>query len=279
MRVWMLMGRGYERLLLMILWGLAALLVGCKPGAGTSTPVTDERREIPVLMYHEITSAKPAGQTVIAPETFAAHMQYLAAQHYVTPSAGELLEIRRGVRAAPQRAVVLTLDDGWKSQSYAVELLQKHKFKATFFIITGAAEGRFGPDYFTWAQVEALAREPRFTIGSHSVTHPWNPRDSLLTWAKGLPPGRSIADVRRELADSKRVLEARLGRPVTLWAWPCGWHSPELDGEALQAGYAAHFTTHEFRDVPTPHPGIPRYFVDGRWSAAELGRWLEGNGR
>jgi peptidoglycan/xylan/chitin deacetylase (PgdA/CDA1 family) len=243
-------------------------------GAGGRAPVRSASA-VPILLYHEIGVARtPPGPTAISVERFREQMDFLAVRGYTTLSIDQLLGFLDG-KAVPERSVVLTFDDGWKSVEAAVPLLEKHGFKAAFFIITGAADGRFGPDYLSWPQVESLARNPLFAIGSHSVTHPWDPANSFLTWCEGKPAGKSIEDVRSELLRSRESLEAHLHKRIDSWAWPCGWTNAQLTAEARKAGYRVQLTTFEKPNVPGVSPSeIRRYFVDGTWDINTFARFL-----
>jgi peptidoglycan/xylan/chitin deacetylase (PgdA/CDA1 family) len=67
-------------------------------------------------------------------------------------------------------------------------------------------------DLMTWGDLTSL--DPRVVeIGSHTVSH------AILT-------ALDSAAVRAEIEDSRRQLEARLGRPVDLFAYPNGAHDP-----------------------------------------------------
>jgi peptidoglycan/xylan/chitin deacetylase (PgdA/CDA1 family) len=68
------------------------------------------------------------------------------------------------------------------------------------------------------------------TFGSHTLTHPHLTALSEPEW-------------RRELTESKRLLEDRLGRPVETLAYPYGDFSPAIAAAAREAGYRAGFTT------------------------------------
>lgn len=79
-----------------------------------------------------------------------------------------------------------------------------------------AATPRFEPtqaerhelDVAGWSELRAL--DPAIvTIGSHTLTHP-------------ILPSLSPAEIEAEIAGSRRVLEARLGRAVELFAYPNG---------------------------------------------------------
>ncbi|NJM25757.1 MAG: polysaccharide deacetylase family protein [Bacteroidia bacterium] len=63
----------------------------------------------------------------------------------------------------------------------------------------------------TWQQVAELSRDPRVTIGCHTVNH--------------FPLSRLSQDeARKEITDSKSELETRIGKPVNHFAFPFGSH-------------------------------------------------------
>jgi peptidoglycan/xylan/chitin deacetylase (PgdA/CDA1 family) len=228
---------------------------------------------IPVLIYHEIaTDGRPAGETVISLERFEEQMRHLAAEGYRTLSVDELVAVMRG-RRAPRKAVVLTFDDGWKSALNAVPILERYRMKASFWIITGAG---IGIDYLEWSDIEQLARNPLFQVESHTVTHPWDPKDNLVTWLAGSVPGKDSAAVRAELVESKAALERRLGRRVDYLAWPVGWYTDEMVRMAKEAGYRALLTAEDGGNAPGDDVFyIKRVFVDGACDMASFRRLLK----
>ena len=198
---------------------------------------------VPVLTYHRISSRLPAGETVISPAMFSQQMEYLAEQGYTTLSMDELVATMQGTQPLPQKPVVLTFDDGWSSVLTAVPILNKHSFKASFWIITKFLHETENGTRLDYADIKKLAENPRFDIQSHSTTHPWDhPRSTLLSWVEGRTPGKGPADVRHELAESKRVLEMTLRRPVDYFAWPQGFYNEEMLQMAKDAGYKALLT-------------------------------------
>jgi peptidoglycan/xylan/chitin deacetylase (PgdA/CDA1 family) len=61
----------------------------------------------------------------------------------------------------------------------------------------------------SWDRARDMAACELVELGAHTVNHPWL---SAL----------SLADQRREILDSKRVLEEQIGRSVTSFAYPYG---------------------------------------------------------
>jgi peptidoglycan/xylan/chitin deacetylase (PgdA/CDA1 family) len=228
---------------------------------------------IPVLIYHEIvTDGRAPGETVISLDRFEEQMRYLAAEGYQTVSIDELVAVMRREGAAPRKAVVLTFDDGWKNVLNAVPILSRYQLKASFWIITGAG---IGYDYLEWSDIEQLARNPLFQVESHTVSHPWDAKDNLVTWMAASVPGRDRAAVRAELVDSKATLEAHLGRTVDYLAWPVGWYTEEMVQLAKDAGYRALLTAEDGGNAAGDDVfHIKRVFIDGACDMASFRRIL-----
>lgn len=82
----------------------------------------------------------------------------------------------------------------------------------------------------SWDELRRL--DPRVVaIGSHTLTHP-------------ILPSLSAADLEREVSHSRRLLEHRLQRKVTLFAYPNGDASPAVH-ECVKRNYSAAVTTEE----------------------------------
>ena len=236
----------------------------------------ESRRDagIPVLIYHEIVAGpgRASGETVIALDRFEEQMRHLATDGWQTISVDELVAIMRNERPAPAKAVVLTFDDGWKSVLAAVPVLERYRMQASFWIITGAG---IGNDYLEWSDIARLAKNPRFQIGSHTVTHPWDAKDNLVTWMTAPTRGKDRAAVRAELADSKAALEARTGRRVDYLAWPVGWYTDEMVQLAKDVGYRALLTAEDGGNAPGDSVfHIRRVFVDGACDLESFRRLL-----
>lgn len=83
-----------------------------------------------------------------------------------------------------------------------------------------------------WDQVREMARGG-ITFGAHTVTHPILSR---------LP----VAEAKAEIVESKRKIEAEIGRPVDLFAYPVGRRSdyaPDVIRIVAEAGFRAALTT------------------------------------
>lgn len=182
-----------------------------------------------VLLYHRVTLLDhDPHRLAIAPERFAQHLEVIV-EHGVPMSLTEMVA-RAGAGELPPGAVAITFDDGYADNLLnAAPLLVAAGIPAAMFLSTGAIvnqsefwwdeieRGRPGegrpprPSHrpLTPAEVTTLASQPGITIGAHTHNHP-----SLAS----LP-----ADIQKqEIAESKRLLEQMVARPVTSFAYPFG---------------------------------------------------------
>jgi len=165
---------------------------------------------IPVLMYHAIEDAdNPAGAKdpgeqlyVLRVSQFREQMEYLYKEGYTTHLLDEIQQLEK----LPEKAVVLTFDDGHESNfTLALPILQEFGFKAHFFITTGW----IGSSHFMTEEHIRGLYQAGMVIGSHGVTHRFLP---------DLPEDV----VKAELIDSKTVLENCVNVPVSSLSYPGG---------------------------------------------------------
>lgn len=232
---------------------------------------------IPVLIYHEIItgSEKEYGETVISLERFEEQMKYLFSKGYHPITMKDLLLYIQKGKILPDKAVVLNFDDGWKNVLNAVPILNRYYFPASFWIIAGP-KGIGNGEYLEWSEIQELSRNPRFEIGSHTYSHPWNPKDNLVTWVDQKNPGKGKKEALFELKESKRILESKLGISIDYLAWPCGWYNDKLVKLAKESGYKALLTTEDGSNQPGADPyRIKRVFIDGKCDLASFIEQLE----
>ncbi len=218
-----------------------------------------------VLVYHRIGSDPAIRNAETVPVAdFEAQMQELVRRGYRSVSLAEMLGQMRGDPVSAGKTVLVTLDDGWKSQSLALPILRRLGIKASFAIFPGKG---LGQDYFEWPDVEAISADPLFEVFSHSMTHPWDNKENIVTWVDGASVTHGAADADNELFESKRVLEEHLKEPVEFFAWPRGWYNARLVERAVAAGYKGLLTIDPGTNAAGDDPRyIKRVMVDGQCS-------------
>ncbi|HUP49267.1 MAG TPA: polysaccharide deacetylase family protein [Thermoanaerobaculia bacterium] len=246
---------------------VAALLLTL-PLSGQS-PASDDRPTAIVLCYHIVESPQDP-KMEISRETFRQHLQYLEMTGYNVISLRDLYEYVAGERPTiPENAVVITIDDGWSSAyTEAFPELKKRNFPFTLFIypnIIGKTTLAL-----TWEQIREMA-EAGADIQSHSLSHPFLTRGRNSS----LDDLQYAGWLRRELAESKRIIEQRTGRPVEFLAYPYGDYDTRVARMAARAGYAAALTCDFGRVRPGSDPlRMKRFVIDKTMSFADFRRYL-----
>ncbi|MBN1585335.1 polysaccharide deacetylase family protein [Candidatus Uhrbacteria bacterium] len=158
----------------------------------------------PILLYHHVRNGKH--QYNVQPNVFESQILWLRNNGYTFVTLSKLTDRLRNGTPLPNKPVVITFDDGWKNQhENAVPILKKYGATATFFVMAGAiGRGRC----MTWENVRELA-DAGMEMGSHTVSHPFLTRIS-------------DAQVQNELKGSKRILEKKLSKKITSFAYPYG---------------------------------------------------------
>ncbi len=156
----------------------------------------------------------------VAPKTFEMQMKYLKDHGYHPITLNSLFENIKNQKTLPEKPVVLTFDDGWKNQyTNALPILEKYGYTASFAIVTNLRGG----GYMSWDDVKSLHAKG-FEISSHSENH-FN-----LT---------KISDekLKIEIEGSKKILEEKLGAPVTTFVYPYYAHNQKVMDAVESARY------------------------------------------
>jgi len=141
------------------------LLLGRYPGFVTGGGLA--RGEVPVFVFHEAEA-----------EAFARKLEHLARNDYATLSIDEYMAMLRGSMKAPERAVLLTFDDGRGSVwNVAAPLLRRHGMRAVVFLVPGRVPthaprpaSQHAP-LMSWEEIDSLSRDGLFDFQSHTLLH------------------------------------------------------------------------------------------------------------
>jgi peptidoglycan/xylan/chitin deacetylase (PgdA/CDA1 family) len=171
-----------------------------------------------IVAFHRINDFLPDEDSLTCgSEMFREFCTFFKEHFEVVSLAEQIRDCREG---KPRGGTLsITFDDGYlDNHDVAAPILKDLGLTATFFVTTGFVQSSVvpfwdrdlprQPGWMSWEQVRNLASQG-FDIGCHTVTH--------------LDMGKCSADeIRKELRESRAELEARLGRSVTLFAYPFG---------------------------------------------------------
>lgn len=176
------------------------------------------RNSIRIVCYHSISEEER--------QIFERHIRYYT-DRYDVISMTDAVDIINSDRTDYGRCLVITFDDSFKDNyEVAAPILRKYSIPACFFVVAhfvsleekdkGKLE-HFAKDVFYtgevkrnmgWAEVGKLSQSG-FEIGSHTNTHPFLTK---------LP----IEEAKRELFESKEMIERQIGQRIQHFAFPYG---------------------------------------------------------
>jgi len=237
---------------------------------------------------------------------------WLKSNGFVFISSDHLIDILNKESTCPKGAVWISLDDGWKEnidnvlpiavqynvpitifvctdgveegtfwwskvkQSFALIPLEFHDINAIkklpddnrrqLLRIIDQNESSFPREAMTIEAIKGISEIPQITIGVHTVAHP-------------ILPNCTENQIEYELAESKRKLEAWIGKPIKTFAYPNGSFDGRERRFLMEYGYEVAATTEsKFARSDNDRYLLPRNIVmdDGSFSenlCHALGIW------
>jgi peptidoglycan/xylan/chitin deacetylase (PgdA/CDA1 family) len=138
-----------------------------------------------------------------------------------------------------KKRTILSFDDGYSDIFvYAQDILRRLSNRAIIFLVAGKIGGvndwdcsceLAGKPLLDWEQVSEL-KKAGVQFGSHSLTH------ADLTKLEN-------EELDREIRESKRILEEKLGRPIDGFSYPFGFFNNRVITALRNAGYKWAVTT------------------------------------
>ena len=193
-------------------------------------------KNIPILMYHHIMAGDglklPDDSSFLRLNDFAAQSSALSAAGFTTLDFTELGSILDGKIKAPEKPVIICIDDGYAETLKSVlPVLSGNRQRAVVGLVTACIG-----DFDDWQKArkeyykiidEVTVREYSrlcFSFVSHSETHPFLSR-------------LSDSELEKELRDSKQTIEKLTGKPVNTLIYPYGDRDERVKAGLEAAGY------------------------------------------
>ena len=235
-------------------------------------PAINKSAAVIVLCYHRLEEKpRPKDALAITPAEFEKEMQTIKASGFTVIPMQDFLAWRRGDKDIPSKSAVITIDDGYVSgYDTAWPILKKFGYPFTMFVYVNYIGS--GGKSISWDQLAEM-RDAGVDIQSHTYSHAnlRNPNDRyavdkhtfelIQNDVKTLGPDGWL---RKEVVESKNVLEKQLGIKVNALAYPFGKYDQKVRDLIKAAGYEAAFTVYGQRiSHSTPaFDQLGRYAVD-----------------
>jgi peptidoglycan/xylan/chitin deacetylase (PgdA/CDA1 family) len=168
-----------------------------------------------ILCYHKVNDDEK-GYMCVPTETFRNHMKWLSENGYRSAGLFDLLEGK-----TDEKSVVITFDDGYEDNYLnAFPIMREYGFAGTIFLIARKIGEQ---SYLKISQIQEMHKAD-FEFGSHTLSHP------------NLKP-LSADEKRREISDSKIVIEKLLGMQCDFFCYPFGHFDKESIEIVKDCGY------------------------------------------
>ena len=201
--------------------GIAIAFVCCLQASDALS--SDQDKEVVCFVYHRFGDARYPS-TNISKADFEAHLGFLVKNGFQVLSLSDAIAYLNSDRP-PQKTVVITIDDGYKSFfTNGLPLLKKYGLPATLFINTETVGGN---DYMSWSDLQD-ANGKNIEIGNHTHSHA-----SFLS----LPATDRYEIFGEELTLSQQLIEKQLHLRPRVFSYPYGEFDVKMENIVRQAGF------------------------------------------
>ena len=215
---------------------------------------------VSVIMYHNFVSEEDIKNGIefeeysLSPQSFEEDLIWLRDNGYVTITSEELLTFLKNKEPIPQKAVILSIDDGtWGVYKHAWPLLMKYGMKADFNVIGkqiddtwdmlheegGSREGEAAP-YCTWEELIEMEQSGAIHICSHTYgLHVYDKEERIGMSMKADETADAFGEVVRKDYDLiVKCVEGWMGKKPETVAYPYSKRSATGDAIVLaNTGY------------------------------------------
>ena len=232
----------------------------------TGIPVnTLAQNSLTVLSYHDVVSDKTHGTGVMAISVaeLTAQFAWMKEHGYQPVSIDDLLAAQQGKRPLPEKPVVLTFDDGYRSvYTHVYPLLRLYNYPAVIALVgkwmdTGAGgvvrydnEELPRERFLTWKQVREMTASGLVEVASHSydlhhgvIANPQgNEEPAATTRLYDANSGKYEFDkswrqrIQEDLAHNIQLINKHTGKKPRVMVWPYGSYNQPLIAIARDLG-------------------------------------------
>ena len=232
------------------------LLTGCAKD-GSESPEKRENLQIAGFVYHRFGDNRYP-DTNISLEDFEQQLSFLADNNFKVVSMGKAVELFYSKDTIPEKVVVITVDDAYKSfLTGAFPLLRKYNFPATLFVSTQMVGN---PDYLTWNEIKMLQKNG-IEIGNHSHGHHYflNSED-----------GKLPEQFKKDLEKAEELFRVNLNYIPDLYAYPYGEYNSQMKNILRSKNYKVALAQNSgVIDHRSDFYALPRFPVGGNFTRFE----------
>lgn len=219
-----------------------------------------------VIAYHDITQ-KRIVEDDFTPDEFMKQLNFFKANGYHPVSIQDIEDAAAGKKSLPDKALLLTFDDGYLSFYRIVyPALKLFGYPAVLSVVTSWADGRDNPgpfykskQFMTWEQIREVARSGLVTVAPHSdnlhklvqANPQGNIEPAMTTFIFDQKTGAYESEeryrerIRADIARTVSIFQEKAGIKPTVFTWPYSAYNEIAIEEAKKQGFQMLLTLEE----------------------------------
>lgn len=218
-----------------------------------------------VLCYHDVSKSNPEDAYGVTLAQLREQFDFLQKNYHVV-SIDDVIAASKGQQTLPEKAVVITFDDGLESfYELVYPLLKEYKFPAVFAVVGKWVEDGKSPDYgyvgsnpsmVTWKQLKEMSDSGLVAVVSHSYSshygHVFNPQgneQAALGYLKYNTVTKSYETetdfynrVKADLDKNDKLIRQHIGKSYPIMVWPYGTFNGLSQKAATELGLSMQFS-------------------------------------
>jgi biofilm PGA synthesis lipoprotein PgaB len=256
--------------------------------------------KLTILSYHEIAEGNDAlvPMYTVTPTNFVRQMDWLKNNGYHFVGMNEVLADNAGRKPLPDKAVLITFDDGYRSvYVHAFPILKLFNAPAVVALVGKWMEvpesgkvnfdGHSIPrtDLLSWEQIREMTKSGLIEVASHTygmhegiVSNPQGNLQPAATARRWIAEEKRYEDeanydrrVRADLLRNNELLKKHLGKGPRIIVWPYGRYNIETRHIAAELGMPIGLTLDDGGNTAnTPLYGLRRSLIDRTMGLADL---------
>jgi biofilm PGA synthesis lipoprotein PgaB len=254
--------------------------------------------EFQVLAYHDVRDfvreKVDADQYAISTRNLIDHFNWLKANGFVPVSMDAIVEAQAGRGTLPDKAVLITFDDGFRSvYTHVYPLLRLFNYPAVISVVTAWIDGDVPPpaddptlanhEFLTWDEIREMQASGLVEIASHShdlhhglLANPQGNEQPAAKARRYLDGRYETAEeyavrVRADLDRSAVIIEQHTGRRPRVMTWPYGAYSGPLVEIAKDLGMPITMSLSNGRNTTDSLAALARHLVQSNPEVTQLG--------
>lgn len=240
---------------------LAACLIVCSASIHTEE-IGD--KELVVIMYHSILKdSERTGKYVVRPESVDNDIKYLMEHGYESVSASEVISYSMGEENLPDKAFMLTFDDGcYNNMVYLMPILEKYNANAVISVV-GSYSEKFSEineanaaySYLRWCDIKQMKESGRVEFGNHSYDYHKIKNGRIgAKIVKYEEPEKYKTRFYNDMNKTHNLLLENCGIDTKIYTYPYGAYCDESEDVLKDNGYLMTFTCTEGKNYITSAP-------------------------